>query len=100
MARPILSPFFLAPVALLAAATLTGQERDLVVTESNERRVALVVGNNEYQHAPGLRNAVNDAEDLSSALSDLGFEVDVPLNAGSCLYRADVLERIGGWQKS
>ena len=81
MARPILSQASVAVAVFVTASALSGQQRDLNVTESTERRVALVVGNNEYLHAPALRNAVNDAEDLSTALTDLGFEVDMLLNA-------------------
>ena len=39
-----------------------------------ERRVALVIGNGAYQHAPQLRNPRNDAEDVSAALKRLGFD--------------------------
>lgn len=41
---------------------------------TGERRVALVVGNAAYGRSP-LRNAVNDARDISRALADTGFEV-------------------------
>jgi uncharacterized caspase-like protein len=40
-----------------------------------EKRVALVIGNGDYIHAPGLANPKNDAEDLAAALTRLGFEV-------------------------
>jgi uncharacterized caspase-like protein len=40
-----------------------------------ERRVALVVGNAGYRHAPNLRNPRHDAEDVASKLRSLGFEV-------------------------
>lgn len=40
-----------------------------------ERRVALVLGNSEYQHAPALKNPVRDAMALSDVLQSLGFEV-------------------------
>ena len=40
-----------------------------------ERRVALVIGNSAYVDAPELRNPRNDAEDVSKALTGLGFEV-------------------------
>ena len=40
-----------------------------------ETRVALVVGNSDYQFAPKLRNPVNDAADLSERLKSLGFEI-------------------------
>jgi uncharacterized caspase-like protein len=41
-----------------------------------ERRVALVVGNSTYNAAGlSLNSPVNDAQDMSNALKDLGFEV-------------------------
>ncbi|AWB66618.1 hypothetical protein C2869_09325 [Saccharobesus litoralis] len=40
-----------------------------------EKRIALVIGNSDYQFAP-LKNPVNDAETMASTLSQLGFEVD------------------------
>jgi hypothetical protein len=40
-----------------------------------ERRIALVVGNSDYQHVAKLANPKNDAEDLSKQLAALGFEV-------------------------
>jgi hypothetical protein len=46
----------------------------LAAESGGERRVALVVGNAAYGRAP-LRNAVNDARDISRALADTGFEV-------------------------
>jgi len=39
-----------------------------------QRRIALVIGNAAYQTAP-LRNPVNDATDMATALRQLGFEV-------------------------
>jgi hypothetical protein len=38
-------------------------------------RVALVIGNGEYLHAPRLANPSRDADDMSAALRDLGFRV-------------------------
>ncbi len=40
-----------------------------------DRRVALVIGNDAYQHIPKLENAVNDADSMSKELRDVGFEV-------------------------
>src|SRR4051794_3175367 len=40
-----------------------------------ERRLALVIGNSLYQHVNALTNPANDAQDISSALQRLGFEV-------------------------
>ena len=42
---------------------------------AGEKRVALVVGNSEYEHISRLRNAVNDATDMAAALGRLGFGV-------------------------
>jgi hypothetical protein len=52
-------------------------------------RVALLIGNNQYASTP-LRNAVNDAKDLSEALKELGFKVIVRENAS----RRDMIEAI------
>jgi tetratricopeptide (TPR) repeat protein len=47
-----------------------------------ERRVALVIGNSDYEHAPALRNPANDARTIAAALRALGFtEVREVLNA-------------------
>ena len=42
---------------------------------SDDRRLALVVGNGNYLHASRLSNPPNDAEDMAIALRDLGFEL-------------------------
>jgi hypothetical protein len=52
-------------------------------------RVALLIGNNQYS-SNALRNAVNDARDLSDALKDLGFQVIVRENAS----RKDMIDAI------
>jgi hypothetical protein len=38
------------------------------------RRVALVIGNGRYDHAPVLPNPANDAQDLAKALTASGFQ--------------------------
>jgi hypothetical protein len=45
-----------------------------------ERRVALVVGNSQYEHTAALPNPRNDAEDMARALARVGFEVKVGLD--------------------
>lgn len=42
---------------------------------SAEKRVALVIGNNDYRNVPPLQKAVNDARTMSDALKQLGFTV-------------------------
>ncbi|WP_137128444.1 SUMF1/EgtB/PvdO family nonheme iron enzyme [Roseomonas sp. HF4] len=47
---------------------------------AQQRRVALVVGNGDYRHAPALPNASNDADAVANALRDLGFTVTLERN--------------------
>ena len=47
--------------------------------QANER-VALVVGNAAYEHAPPLANPRNDAEDMAALLRRLGFQVTAGLD--------------------
>jgi Caspase domain len=42
---------------------------------SAQKRVALVVGNSDYRHAPKLTNPKNDATDVAAALMKIGFQV-------------------------
>lgn len=44
------------------------------------KRVALVIGNSNYEHVPKLENPRNDAEDLVDKLKVLGFEVQTGLD--------------------
>jgi uncharacterized caspase-like protein len=66
-----------------------------------EHRMALVIGNSAYEGAP-LRNPVNDARDLATALTDSGFEVTRLENANLRELRnslrdfGDRLKRQGG----
>jgi len=53
--------------ALLLLLTLTAA--------SAERRIALVLGNSQYQHAAPLANPARDAQAMADRLKDLGFEV-------------------------
>ncbi len=45
-----------------------------------ERRVALVIGNNDYKNVPKLQKAVNDARTMGDTLRQLGFSVMVAEN--------------------
>jgi uncharacterized caspase-like protein len=46
-----------------------------------EKRIALVFGNSNYQKAAVLKNPVNDAHSMTSALKSIGFEVTEVLDA-------------------
>jgi type IV secretory pathway VirB10-like protein len=56
--------------------TITSTSTSTTSTSPTQRfkRVALVIGNADYQFAP-LDNPVNDAEDITAVLKKLGFEV-------------------------
>ncbi|MFQ5570950.1 MAG: caspase family protein [Rhodothermales bacterium] len=47
---------------------------------SGEARVALVIGNTQYQHARSLQNPANDARGMAQALQRLGFTVVIGMD--------------------
>lgn len=64
----------------------TANDRATVVPEATQqrstgRRVALVIGNADYQAINPLNNPANDAEDMALMLEGLGFEVITAINA-------------------
>ena len=64
----------MAAAFLLLTAALAGPA-------SAAQRVALVIGNAAYKHAPRLANPLNDAGDIGAALGRLGFKVSRLENA-------------------
>ena len=48
----------------------------------DQRRIALVIGNDEYEEISSLEKAVNDAVAISQSLSEMGFEVTTARNIG------------------
>jgi len=46
-----------------------------LTAQSNESRLALIIGNSEYKNGGVLKNSVNDANLMASTLKDLGFTV-------------------------
>ncbi|MFC3321605.1 caspase family protein [Mesorhizobium cantuariense] len=61
---------------LFRAAGLAALALLLTVTAASaERRVALVLGNSQYQHAAPLANPVRDAQAMAERLKKLDFEV-------------------------
>ena len=61
---------------LLAAPVLIASNGVLAA-----KRVALVIGNSQYQHTSPLKNPVNDANLIASSLEEAGFEVTKILDA-------------------
>jgi hypothetical protein len=81
-----MSPFnTLAGLALVLAAFLAA-------AQAEPQRVALVIGNGAYRSAPALPNPPNDASDVASSLSRLGFAVTRLDNAGFDGMRRALLE--------
>ena len=66
--------------ALLAAAGIAAVLATFVSPAYAEKRVALVVGNNDYRNVPKLLKAVNDARTMGDTLKQLGFTVMVAEN--------------------
>jgi hypothetical protein len=62
--------------AAVVAAALAGY----AAPAHAEKRVALVVGNNDYRNVPKLQKAVNDARTMGDTLKQLGFTVMVAEN--------------------
>ena len=60
-------------IRVLVALVLALSSAALPASASN--RVALVIGNAAYSHAPRLANPLNDAADVGDALERLGFAV-------------------------
>jgi uncharacterized caspase-like protein len=63
-------------VVLISLGTVSGHADDRRVTvEARDKRVALIIGNGDYQHADKLANPVTDARRLRDTLTKLGFEI-------------------------
>jgi uncharacterized caspase-like protein len=65
---------------LLAVASLATCIAAFAAPAHAEKRVALVVGNNDYRNVPKLQKAVNDARTMGDTLKQLGFTVMVAEN--------------------
>ncbi|NBW25586.1 MAG: CHAT domain-containing protein [Betaproteobacteria bacterium] len=61
--------------AALERQRLEGQKAQAQVAPDNRRRLALVIGNDNYSSMPRLNNAINDAKSMSEALRQANFEV-------------------------
>jgi uncharacterized caspase-like protein len=64
----------------LAAAGMAAALMASAAPAQAEKRVALVIGNNDYRNVPKLQKAVNDARAMGDTLKQLGFTVMVAEN--------------------
>lgn len=71
---PFLLFIFCLSLATMTAADNRTIRRNPSSAESSDARVALVIGNSDYQTSP-LKNPVNDAQVMSNTLKDVGFDV-------------------------
>lgn len=63
------------PRALASPAPAMAESTAIASPQGVEPRVALVIGNGEYQNAPRLENPDNDAHAVAKLLNSAGFEV-------------------------
>ena len=69
--------WFILPMLLLGC--VQAQDRGFIQIPEN-RKLALVIGNSEYPNTP-LKNPINDAASMETALKKLGFDVTTVKNA-------------------
>ncbi|MGY3615017.1 hypothetical protein ACVJGD_001213 [Bradyrhizobium sp. USDA 10063] len=69
---------FISRVLTMAGIALASAT--LIAPAQAEKRVALVVGNNDYKYVPKLQKAVNDARTMGDTLKQLGFSVMIAEN--------------------
>ena len=74
----------LASGTLLLATPYPGAsaQSDATLKLLHAPKVALIIGNSDYKHAPRLNNPGNDAKAMAEALKGVGFEVMVILDRG------------------
>jgi Caspase domain len=65
---------------LMAVASAAAAFLAFAAPAHAEKRVALVIGNNDYKNVPKLQKAVNDARTMGDTLKQLGFTVMVAEN--------------------
>src|SRR6201995_4204447 len=70
---------WLSPRALLACGLIAFSMAPIAPAVA-AKRVALVIGNNDYKNVPKLQKAVNDARTMADTLKQLGFSVMVAEN--------------------
>lgn len=82
---------FFAGIAALAAILLLAALA-LPATAQEQRKIALVIGNDAYEEVAPLQKAVNDADAISKRLTEIGFEVITAKNIGRRAMSRAVLE--------
>jgi len=60
-------------LTLAVALTVCGAQQRNLAPSIDSKRVALVIGNNDYKSVPRLMRAVNDAQSVAATLQRIGF---------------------------
>lgn len=76
---------------ILGLVIVLGVAFAAIAAIDDERRVALVIGNGDYQYAAFLPNPVNDAEAIAEKLRSLDFDVTTAVDLGRDEMEAAVL---------
>jgi uncharacterized caspase-like protein len=77
---------------LLALVALSVSAQPAQAAPNPGKRVALVVGNGAYAHAPQIKNPTTDAQDLGAALTRLGFTVILSMDVGKYAFQRALQE--------
>src|SRR6201989_673759 len=64
---------------------------EMIAPAHASKRVALVIGNNDYKNVPKLQKAVNDARTMGDTLKQLGFSVMVAENQSRVQFSQSLL---------
>src|SRR5690349_13410484 len=73
------------------AVLLVAASGALATPAQAEKRIALVIGNNDYRNVPKLQKAVNDARTMGETLKQLGFSVMVAENQNRVQFSRSLL---------
>ena len=80
-------------IAVLLASVIFWHGSAFGTTSIEKERVALVIGNNDYEHVESLMSALIDVRNVGDALERLGFSVQRVENAS----REDMVDSLGGF---
>jgi len=62
---------------MIACSTIEKNNSGTKSINNDLNRIALVIGNSNYENLPKLNNVRNDAEDVANILNQFGFHVDI-----------------------
>jgi len=80
---------------LISSFLMIGTANAAAPSSGGERRIALIIGNNEYRYVTGLNNAVADARAMKRELEERGFQVVYRENAARRVMNDAIEEFLG-----